>query len=57
MELMTGCLCRKHKNVLLILENIQFLNVCVSVDYDTVNNSGRYFTCRVCNLENIVTKL
>ena len=37
------------------LENIQFLYV--SADYDTINNSGGYFTCRVCNLENLVTKL
>ena len=39
------------------LENIQFLYVYVSVDNSTINSSGRYFTFRDCNLENIVTKL
>ena len=29
----------------------------VSVDKDTINNSGRYITCGFCNFENIVTKL
>ena len=38
------------------LKNIQFY-ISVSVDKDAMNNSGRYFTCGVCNLENVVTKL
>ena len=31
------------------------LYINVSVDNDTITNSGRYFTYGVCNLENIVT--
>ena len=54
-ERMTYCLSRKHQNSVLFLENIPFLYIYVSVDNDTINNSGKYFTCGVCNLENIVT--
>ena len=55
-ELMTCCLGRKHKNLVLLKKNFNFY-VYVSVDNDTINNSGRYFSCEVCNLESIMTKL
>ena len=55
-ELMTSCLGRKHQNLVLFWK---IFNSCMYflVDCDTINNSGRYFTCGVSNLENIVTKL
>ena len=56
MELMTCDLGRKHKNLVLFWKIFNFC-IYISVDYDTINNSGGYFTCGVCNLENIVTKL
>ena len=50
------CLGGKHNNLVLFWKIFSsYINV--SVDYDTINNSGKYFTCRVCNLENIVRKL
>ena len=55
-ELMTCCLSRKQKN-LVVFWKIFNSYVYVLGDYDTINNSGRYFTCAFCNLENIVTKL
>ena len=55
-KLMTCCLGRKHINLVLFCKIFNSY-VYVSVDNYTINNSGRYFNCRVCNLENIVTKL
>ena len=56
MELMTYCLGGKTKKISTFLEILRSY-IYVLVDYDTINNSGKYFTCRFCNLENIVKKL
>ena len=53
---MTCCLDRKHINLVLFWK-IFTSYIYVSVDYDTINNFGKNLTCRVCKLENIVTKL
>ena len=55
-ELMSCCLGRKHQN---LVDFWRIFNsyIYFSVDNDIMNNSGRYFICEVCNLENIVTKL
>ena len=48
--LVTCCLGRKHINLVLFWKIFNSY-IYVSVDYETINNSGKYFTCRVCNLE------
>ena len=56
MELITCCLGRKHKKFVLFWKIFNSY-IYVSVDCEAINNSGRYFTFGVCNLENTVTKL
>ena len=50
------CLGRKHQNLVLFWKIFNSY-IYVSVDKDTINNSERYFTCGVCNLENIAKNL
>ena len=47
MELMTCCLDRKHENLVLFWK---IFNSYVSMDYETINNSRRYFSCRVIKI-------
>ena len=55
-ELMTCCLGRKHKNFVFFCKIFNSYILCFS-GIDTINYSGRYFTCEVCHLVNIGTKL
>ena len=55
MELLTCCFGRKHKNLVLFWKIFSsYMYIYVLLGNDTVNDSGRYFTCGVCNFKNIV---
>ena len=58
-EFLTCCLDRKYKSLVHFGKtfNTYTLYIYVSVDYNTSSNSERYFTCGVCNFENLTTKM
>ena len=56
MELMACCLGRKHQNLVHFWKIFNFC-IYVLVDNDAIKNSEKYFTCRVCDLKNLATKV